>query len=219
MYFRYCVTTLILMLILLPLHAAGWNVTREENGIKVEQSSGSGYATTRATAVLDAVPDAVAALLGDTPVCTRWLADCRQGKVVDLINMTERVDYLVLDFPAPEADRDLYVYSLLSWNPVSKVVTVRMSGMENYDAGQPGRVRIREMNGSWVLQPVAGGKTRVTWQIYHNPGLKQADKANTYLSNNVFNTLTRLGKGVKEPKYHNARFTPAHYTAMAERNH
>nr|HPQ97086.1 hypothetical protein [Thiolinea sp.] len=104
-------------------------------------------------------------------------------------------------------------------NPVSKVVTVRMSGMENYDTGQADRVRIRDMNGSWVLQPVAGDKTRVTWQIYYNPGLSEPEVANTYLSTTVFNTLTRLRQAVQVPKYRNARFTPAHYEAMARRNY
>ncbi|HPQ96496.1 MAG TPA: VTT domain-containing protein, partial [Thiolinea sp.] len=91
MHYLRTLTALLPLLLFTPLHAAGWNVAKTADGIKVEQSSGSGYASTRATAVLEAVPAAVAAVLGGiTSYFIGYLFfDALGQKIIDLYSLQD----------------------------------------------------------------------------------------------------------------------------------
>jgi hypothetical protein len=80
-----------------------------------------------------------------------------------------------------------------------------MSGREAYDKGQPGRVRVKDLQGYWSMKKTSANKTILTYQMYSNPQLMASGFLNNHLVDSVFHTLKNLAVVSKEAKYKNAK--------------
>lgn len=198
------------LLLVAPAYADGkWVTKMEKAGIQVQQQNG-GKAFTKGSMVLDAEPDALLAVLADAPACPRWVYSCKKGELVETINPAERITYTVLDSPFMLEDRDIYMHSRSRYQRKTKTVTVTLTGREKYAPEQKGRVRVLDLQGSWIFQQLNSGKIQVTYQIYSNPQVKLGvSVVNDHMIKSVWGTLQGLRKLVEQPKYRDKKFTEA----------
>lgn len=185
-----------------------WQLKKQVNGIKVQQQkTDSGYPITRGSMQIDASLDALITLVRDNSACSRWLFSCKQSRLIKQYNPRTRLDYAVIDSPFVFADRDLYTFTELTFDQATQTALVRISGREAHDKGQPGRVRIKNIQGFWSMKKLSANKTLLIYQIYNNPQLKASSFLNNHLVDSVFYTLRNLAAVSKEAKYRNARLT------------
>lgn len=172
---------------------ASWTLKRNSNGIKVyQQPTPSGYALTRGELTMPAAMSSIITVMNDRNSCPRWVYACKQGYLVKQYSQTQRLDYTVIDSPLWYEDRDMYIYTHTHLNQDARILTIRLSGRENHDAGLPGRVRIQAIQGFWQLREETRQTTHVLYQIYSNPRLPASIFLDAYMVKSVFQTLSRL---------------------------
>ncbi len=150
---------------------------------------------------------AVLSLMRDSKACSRWLHSCKYNQTIRHDAPSKRLDYTVVDSPLWFADRDMYVYSTSEYDKVTKTLTIRNSGRENFDKGQPNRVRIKSIQVFWQLKQIAPDKISVLYQLSSSPQLANSSFLDAYVVESVFQTLRNLGRVSKEPPYRNAHIT------------
>lgn len=181
-----------------------WKLRRDEAGIAIyQQANASGYAVTRGETEIPASLDALLTLMRDTSACPLWVFACKEEKVVRQYNLKQRLEYAVIDSPLWFADRDMYVYSRASFDHSSRTFSLSFQGQENYDNGQAGRVRIRDLWGSWRLQQLAPDKTQLSYQLHGNPQLPASSLLDMYMVESVFQTLSNLRRLMQQDVYRN----------------
>lgn len=183
-----------------------WQLKKQQNGISVsQQMTDSGYPITRGSLNVDSSADAIITVIRDNSICQRWLFSCRQSKLIQQITPTTRLDYAVIDSPFLYADRDLYTFTEFSYNRATQTAVIKMSGRETHDKGQPGRVRIKDLQGYWSMKKISANRTALTYQMYSNPQLMASGFLNSHLVDSVFHTLKNLAAVAKEAKFKNAK--------------
>ena len=200
--FSYYLICICLLIFTSYTQAAEWKSVRNESGVTVQQQpTSSGYAITRSSKEMQTTLPTLANIL-QTPKISKYLIHmCRDGWMVKQYDKANRLDYVVIDSPLLFEDRDLYVHSHASWHPPTKTVLIKMSGRENHDTGQQGRVRIKDFAGYWKFQQTAPNKVLVTYQVYNNPQIPGGALLDATLADSAFYTLLNLEKLSKNPKY------------------
>ncbi|WMP19432.1 hypothetical protein [Thiothrix lacustris] len=196
-----------------PLHADAeeWVLRRDEAGIRIhQQQTASGYAITRGSIQVDTSLDALVSVMRDRSTCPRWVYACKEGHLTKQYDAKRRLDYTVIDSPLWFADRDTHIESTTDFAPKSGILTIRLTGREDYDNGQQGRVRVKDLQGLWRFQSLEPTKTRVTYQIYSNPQLPASSLLDAYMVDSVFQTLNNLAAIAHEPPYRDAQLPDIH---------
>lgn len=176
-----------------------WDLRRDEAGIQIyQQSTASGYAITRSITEMETTLNTLVTLMSDRSTCQQWVYACKEGRLIKQINAEERLDYMVVDTPLLFADRDMYIHTIKHFDPQSKTVEIRLNGKEDYDKGQPNRVRIKSIEGFWRIQQITPNKVKVVYQIYSNPQVFASVFLDAYIVESAFQTLSSLEKLVKD---------------------
>lgn len=204
---------IILLLFTINSHAepSNWALSRNDGGVQIHQKpTASGFAVTRGVVKINASLDALLTLMHQRSNCAQWVYSCIKGTLTKQISPKERIDYTVINSPLWFADRDMYVHSFSQFNDKSKTFVIKLTGVENHDQGQVGRVRIRNLWGTWTLQQT-GKQTLVTYQIHANPQLPASAVLDLYMVESVFQTLQGLQRTVQKPIYQNATLPELHH--------
>lgn len=206
--------TLILLLTLSPLCLANmddWELKRSTESIRVYQKPGpSGYAITRVDADLNSSMDSLLMLMRDRSTCPRWVHACREGQLTTQYSPERRLDYTVIDSPLWFADRDMYIYSTTKFEPKSRMLFIHLTGKENQDNGQVGKVRVRSLEGFWRFQQLERNKVRVTYQISSNPQLPASALLDAYMADSSFRTIENLSTISQEEPYKDRKLPELH---------
>ncbi len=161
-----------------------WNLANDEDGIKVwtRDVPGARVREVRAETTVNAPSKRVFDVLGDVQhyvdfmpyvVETRIIGEAKDGHYE-----YQRIDPPIVDMRdycvkvTIEADEASGVY-IRSWEPANDKAPPKREGT----------VRVEVNSGSWTLEPLAGGKTHVSYYLYTDPGGSIpawiANKANT----------------------------------------
>lgn len=184
--------------------APEFKLEKEKNGVavytrKIEGSSLKEFkgVTTIKTSLMSLV-----VLMDDTEAYTQWLHECTQAKLLNKINLKERVSYTVIHAPWPVSDRDTVTYSKIVQDPKSKIVTIYLKGVPGQYPVQSGKVRVPSLKGFWQFIPNKNGYTTVVYQLHSEPGGSLPDAlANSTVVDIPYNTLLNMHKVVKQEKY------------------
>ena len=183
-----------------------WQLKKAEDGITVtQQATDSGYPLTRGSVEIAASADAIITLMRDHAACYRWFYACKQSRLIQQYDARRRLDYAVLKSPYFFADRDMYIYTDFTYDQATQTVLIRVSGRPAHDKGQPGKVRIKDLQGFWRMQKLPNNRTAVLYQIYNNPQITPSGYLNDHLVWSVFQTLKNLAAISTEAKYRNAQ--------------
>ena len=186
---------------------AQWELVKDENGIKVYLRTipGSEIKEFKGVTNINSSLDSIVAVLDDTEACAKWVHNCKDPAKLSEISFNEGYVYQVIDFPFPVKDRDIILHSVMTQKADTKEVTVQLNAVPDY-IPETKNVRIKKSNGFYLLKPLPGGSTEVTWQHHTEPG-GHVPKwlVNSLLVDTPFKTLNNLRKIVKEEKYQRAR--------------
>jgi START domain-containing protein len=105
-----------------------WALEQEEDDIQIytRAVAGSPFLEVKATALINAPIEHVAAVMGDGQSCSEWRARCKSSEVLGTPSDTERTIYMVLDMPWPVEDRDMVIHSTIEIDRIARTVTVQL---------------------------------------------------------------------------------------------
>jgi len=187
---------------------ADFSLDKEKNGIKVytRKIEGSSLKEFKGVTTMKTSLSSLIALMDDTDALPQWLHDCTSAKLVQNINLYERITYTVIKAPWPVSDRDTVSYSKVVQDTKSKVVTIYLKGMADKYPKQSGKVRVPSMKGFWQFIPSKSGYVTVIYQLHSDPGGSLPDAlANSTATDIPYNTLLNMHKIIKQEKYQTAK--------------
>ena len=200
----------ILPLTILPVAAESqWERVKNANSIEVyvRPVSGSAIKEFKAVTEVQSSISTVLALFEDTGTYTLWMYRCSEAKLLYQKNVYERITYSVLSSPWPVEDRDIAIKSVISQNQKTAVVTIRLTGLPEYNPVKPKKVRMLKLSGYWLLEPLGNGRLRVTYCTHSEPGGSVPDSlVNSSLVDIPYYSLFNLKKMINRSPYKDAKY-------------
>ena len=111
----------------------------------------------------------IAAILLDVSNYKNWVFKCSDSKKVEKTQELSSYDYYVADFPWPLNDRDLYSYSTMVQDPLTKVIIAQTESKPKLRPELEDYVRVIKHNNQWILKPVSANKVEVTYYLSSDP--------------------------------------------------
>ncbi|MHA6160425.1 START domain-containing protein [Pseudomonas sichuanensis] len=163
---------LLALLLSLPaplLAADDWQLAYDREGIRVYLSSvaGSPYQQFRGVSTMNASVRTLTDLQENLRVACKWLYACEQMRLLDVQGDSTWV-YLTTNLPWPTLPRDMVLK--VSTERLDDGTLVRhLSADPGKVPEEPGLIRVRRINGEWIMKPVGAKRTEVTYQLQADP--------------------------------------------------
>lgn len=182
---------------------ASWNIAKQDNGVTVyKRDTASGHVEVKAVTQVKASATALLALLDDTDIGPKWIANCKKVKTLEWFGRYERTVQSFFNAPWPLSDRDMITYSLARYNKDANILTIDITdkGMEY---PRPSHVvRIKHVKGRWSVSPVSKDTVEITYEGYGEPsGNIPAWLANSLIVSATFETFSNMRRFITHPKY------------------
>jgi hypothetical protein len=211
---RYAISFITALLLGVPFYNAAaqsdWTLKKKQSGIEifVRDAAGSSFKEFRGIMNLSNVKlGSLLAVFDDTASYTRWMHNCTEAKLLKIISPFERITYSVTHAPWPVWDRDIVSHSLISQDPKTLAVSIRITGKADYLQPVEKRIRVPMMEGLWLLKPLESGDIMVFYQMHSEPGGElPAGLSNMASVDLPYYTLMKLRDIVKENKYANVLY-------------
>ena len=196
---------------------ADWKAVKQKGNVTVMQRAveGSPYKATNGTIRTSASLFSILAVLRDSAACTEWLYKCKFGETVKEYNSSERVYYTVIDAPLTLSDRDMFIHSVVTYDPDRRRVDIALSGVADYKPPRKGKVRVLDLTGFWVLQEREDGEVDMTYQIHSNPQVSPKGSADRTMIKSVYDTLRRVSKLAQSANYAATQFSEDEIRAIS----
>lgn len=172
------------------LSAPDWRPARWVDGVAVESHpTESGFDVHRGETAVCADLGTLEVFVEDTSRFPEWLPFTRSAR---LLKASEEgfVYYVRSTTPWPMKDRDM-VYRITRRDAGPDAVLLELTGLPDYAPPEEDVERILAAEGEWRLAP-SGNRTRVSYELYLNPGGVPAYFANRRLAVVVGRTLANL---------------------------
>jgi uncharacterized protein YndB with AHSA1/START domain len=183
-----------------------WQLVRSDKGIVVHRRTvaGSQLKEFRGIGVIEAPVSAVMAVLNDSEHRREWMAESKEQRTLEQIDLTTVVLYSRLAAPWPVADRDLVMRATTRFEAAQSRVVIEISSTTHPSAPPvKGVVRMPSMQAHWHLSPVLGGKwTHAEYQVHVNAGGSLPTWLANLSSKKIpYDTIAALQKQVKQRQY------------------
>jgi hypothetical protein len=197
--------------VLLPLSPSraadegGWKLKKKSAGIEVYARDVPGSKLQEFRAVMyvrDTRLSSLMAVFDDAASYPLWMFRCYEARVLKKISLQERITYTATATPWPLRDRDLVVRAIVTQDPGTLAVTIRVTGIADYIPPVEKRIRVPKMNGTWTFMPAEPGVVMVVYQQHNEPGgTVPPGLVNMAVVDLPYNTLMKLREMVKQEKY------------------
>jgi hypothetical protein len=187
--------------------AQDWETRKVEDGITVQSRlpENAKYQEFRADTEIDATIAQAIALLSDNEACPEWLYRCKESRLIKEISPTERIFYQVSSLPFPAKSREAVFHAKIRYNTDHSAL-IEMTAATS-ELAQTKHLRIAEAIGTYILEPLPNNRTRITWQLYVDPGgALPAWLVNAMLTDLPFKSLQAFRILVRRPPYSQAEF-------------
>lgn len=151
-----------------------WKTVKESDGITVSTRArtSSTFAEVRGQVEYDAPPEAFVPLFRDAGGFSSWLAECKESSAVGTKQgLNDFHVHAVVGIPWPFEDRDTVVKVKIRKLQAPRkgfVVFLRSMG-DDLVPVRKGQVRMKTLEGRWVLEATEGGKTRAEFRFFIEP--------------------------------------------------
>ena len=179
----------------------------EKNDIRVFLSDvkGSDMKAFKGVTTLKSSLTAPIALLQDVTRAHEWVFNCKAMDLIEELSSTNAIYYTVTSMPWPVKNRDSISETTITQNPETGAVRVSMDARNDIFPANDDHVRVREFSGSWLLEPLASGDLRVTYEAHANPGGGLPSwLVNSFVVDAPLNTLREFRDIVLEEQYQTA---------------
>ena len=156
----------------LPLQAnSEWKLIRQEDDIQIytRYIPGNFTKSVKGSVLISASMDQVLKVFENISNCPQWMYRCKSAETIKQINIVERIDYIVIDFPWPTWDRDMIIHSLLQQDRNTKRIDINFRSVPNRMAVKPGIVRIEDMKSTMRFVPQKNGGILFTYEVSLDP--------------------------------------------------
>lgn len=172
------------------VQAEGWQLAKDEAGIKVYLSSvpNSQYKAYRAVTTVNADMSKLLALQADVKGSCAWIFECQEQK---MLKTTGAESWLYARFAAPwpvtARDSVLHVTTTVA---ADGTVTRLLQAVPEFLPKDKDYVRVSRVDGFWTLQPKSADSVEVVYQAHMEPGGSVPSwLANSFVVDAPFNTL------------------------------
>ncbi|MBI1977764.1 MAG: hypothetical protein HYS55_03330, partial [Candidatus Omnitrophica bacterium] len=106
-----------------------WQFKKEEKGVKVyvHEIEGSALKEFRGVALVNTTMDRILAVFEDTAGGCSWIYKCKEFKEIEEKSPTEKFFYFRQELSWPVLDRDVVDYRIRNQDPLTQVLTYRIS--------------------------------------------------------------------------------------------
>ncbi|TAE48462.1 MAG: lipid-binding protein [Bacteroidetes bacterium] len=168
----------LLTMLLLGVYAPGrqspaedWVLKNEVDGIRTyTRATNTSFKELKMVTELDASLSSMVAVLGDKDALKYWVYNCSDSYFLHKVSATETYHYQQTDMPWPLEKRDVVIHAHLTQDPVTKVVVITATGIQDYYPLKEGVIRVPELRGKWVIKPIGPNRVYVENYIFTNPG-------------------------------------------------
>tara|TARA_R110002049_G_scaffold67767_7_gene175864 strand:- start:677 stop:1303 length:627 start_codon:yes stop_codon:yes gene_type:complete len=170
-----------------------WALQQDEGDIQIftRPVSDSPFLEVKATALIKAPIEHVAAVMGDGQRCSEWRARCKSSEVLGTPSDTERTIYMVLDMPWPVEDRDMVIHSTIDIDRTARTVTVQL-GPDTANHPEQGYVRA-STTGQYEIKALDEDQVFLTYIMHTDLGGDlSANLANPRVVESTYEDMKRL---------------------------
>lgn len=172
--------------------AEGWELVKDEEGVKVYLTAvpGSAYKAYRGETIIQADIARIRALQEDVQGSCGWIHQCKeQGLFKQEGNKSWTHTYFSTPWPVTPRDSLIEVTT----EEEEDALVRHLKGVPDLLPQEKGFVRVASVEGYWRLEPLAEGGVKVTYQLHNEPGGSVPSwLANSFVIDAPFNTLKGL---------------------------
>ena len=183
--------------------AQAWELKENKNGVKVyirdvagsdvEEFKGETTAKTNLGSLLNIMDD-----FNNYP---SWAYNCPYAERVKKVSVSEGYAYTVLKTPWPVTDRDLVTHYVITQNPTTKIVTLKIDAVSGY-VPDKGNVRMTYLKGFYQFTPLKNGTIQIVYQVHSDPGGSVPTSIiNMFIVDAPYYSLLNLKNKVENPKF------------------
>lgn len=141
------------------------------------------------------------AVLADIERFPEWVFQCDYAHLMPQFG--HDVAYVHIDGIWPVSDRDVVTRSTISQQPQNLAIRVHTVAQHGLFPAQPDTVRIPVLENDFIMEPLADGWTRITFETFVDPGgALPAWLANLVSIRAPRDTLEGMAQQMAEAKYH-----------------
>ncbi|WP_137885492.1 START domain-containing protein [Pseudomonas sp. 2FE] len=180
-------------------HAEGWQLAKDEDGIKVYLSEvpGSKYKAYRGITTIKADMATLRGLQEDVSGSCAWIHECREQKLLKNEG-AESWTYTRFNTPWPVTPRDSVLHVTTKEDADGSVIRI-LEGVADYVPAEKGFVRVTKVEGLWKLTPKGAGQVEVIYQVQTEPGGSVPSwLANSFVVDAPYNTLEALRRRAEQ---------------------
>jgi len=203
---RFGLNRSLILLLLLPIAAAGWEQVVSSDNLVVERRdyAGSALQEIRGVTRVKTSLNALMALLKDADFNRHWVYRSGGARILQENGYEQAYVYGIVDAPWPMQDRDTVVRFDFRQDAGSGEIIITIKNFPDFIPLDERYVRVPDFGGFWALRPEPGGWVEVTYQVHGDPGgLIPVWLANFAAVTSVTRTLQRMEAAVQS--YRGAR--------------
>lgn len=174
------------------VNAQGWELVKDEQGIRVYLAAvpGSAYKAYRGETVIRAGMARIRALQEDVQGSCAWIHQCKAQQMIRREG-SKAWTHTYFSTPWPVTPRDSVIE--VTTEEEGGTLVRHLKGVPDMLPEEKGYVRVTRVEGYWRLEPLDGGLVKVTYQLYSEPGGSVPSwLANSFVIDAPFNTLNGL---------------------------
>ena len=185
-----------------------WNLTKEDEGIKIytRYIEGSEIRAFKAVALMEGKLSEFVSVLKDVENFPELFDSNKLATILEQ-NDTMQWYYSVTAVPWPLKDRDGIYCFHFKQNYQNKIVTIKVVADPDRMPENDGIVRIRKAEGTWILEPMDINKVRVTLEMHGEPGGSIPDWiANMFVVDSPIKDFKNLRERIALDQYKNKKY-------------
>lgn len=186
------------------VQADDWEVTSERDGIVASQRMAAGlrYPQLRAQGVVRGTPQQVLAVLLDVPGYPAWVPDCAEAKALRKTGAWRSLIYTRTDLPWPVLDREAVVDQEVFFVRAPTLIKVEFRAVAAPEVPRAiNTIRTDFAEGSYTIEALDAGRSRVTYRIDADPGGHVPDwLVQLQIRRNPLETLAGLRRRLEETR-------------------
>jgi hypothetical protein len=131
-----------------------------------------------------------------------WMYRCAESRILKRYSEDHALIYNLTDVPWPIWDRDVILDTWFEWSADGRDVTLRFKDVSSYVMPVPERVvRIPHLEGSYHLQQLGPGRTRVVYQVSADIGGSVPAWVGARVARDMpYQTLFHLRRRIEHPR-------------------
>lgn len=191
-----------------------WQLMKNQFGVQLYlgKVKGTNVRAFKGVVTIKSSINSILAVMVDANACTDWVHDCSTSYLVQDKGIRNRYVFQSYDLMFPAGKRDYLFYASVNQNPITQSVSINMEAAPDFCKQSPNprcaaikksdNIMIQQSTGSYLLEPMPDGSTRVTWEQFTDPaGNLPVFIVNQLVLNVPFMTLKGLKEIVSDEKY------------------